>query len=79
MWSGGEGGYARAKVAWTTIILPKSQGGLGLIDLESQSKAMLAKIIVRGQLPGSEIWKLLLKSRLEEMVPKDGGPVEIRL
>ncbi len=35
LWSGGDGEFVRAKVAWSTLILPKSKGGLGLIDPES--------------------------------------------
>ena len=55
--------HAHAKVTWTTLILPKSKGGVGLIDLEDQSKTLLAKLIVRGKLLGTEIWKMLLKAR----------------
>ena len=62
LWSGGEGAFARAKVAWSTLTLPKSKGGLGLIDPENQSKAMLAKLLVRGLLPGNETWKMILQS-----------------
>ena len=74
LWSGGDGGFARGKVAWSTLILPKCHGGLGLIDPEDQSKAMIAKLIVRGQMPGDELWKKFLKLRLQEMMPKTGGP-----
>ena len=74
LWSGGEGAFARAKVAWSTLTLPKSKGGLGLIDPENQSKAMLAKLLVRGLLPGNETWKMILQSRIEGLLPKNGGP-----
>ena len=69
IWSGREGGRACAQVAWTTLILPKSKGGLGLIDPEDQSKALLAKLIVRGKLPGTEPWKMLLKARMQGFSP----------
>ena len=72
IWSG-KGGHARAKVAWTTLILPKSKGGLGLIDPEDQSKALLAQLIVKGKLPGTEPWKMLLKDRMQGFSPQTGG------
>ena len=57
LWSGGDGSFARAKVAWSTLILPKSKGGLGLIDPETQSISLLGKLMVRGLLSGNELWK----------------------
>ena len=47
---------------------------LGLIDPENQSKAMLAKLLVRRLLPGNETWKMILQSRIGGLVPKNGGP-----
>ena len=38
-----------------------SRGGLGLIDPLSQSKALLAKFVVRGLQPGNDCWKMLLR------------------
>ena len=63
----------RSKVAWKTIIAPTSQGGLGLVDPLMQCKALLAKFIVRGLLPGNEPWKMLLQLRMKEVFPKYGG------
>jgi hypothetical protein len=42
---------ARAKVKWETLVLPISQGGLGIIDPKTQSKALLAKLFVRCRNP----------------------------
>lgn len=39
-------------LAWPVITLPTVLGGLGLVDLASQSRALLGKFIVRGMLPG---------------------------
>ena len=48
IWSGKEDHVTRAKVAWPILTTPKSRGGLGLIDPLTQSKAVLAKFLVRG-------------------------------
>ena len=54
---------AAAKVSWSTLVLPKSKGGLGLIDLGLQSQALLCKVLVRSLLPGNELWKRLIHNR----------------
>ncbi len=46
---------ARAKVKWETLVLPIPQGGLGIIDLKTQSKALLAKLLIRGLAPGGDV------------------------
>ncbi|MCO5552845.1 hypothetical protein L7F22_006363 [Adiantum nelumboides] len=51
----------RARVRWSTVILPTSQGSLGIIDREMESRALLTKLIVRGLFPGNEPWKMLLQ------------------
>ena len=51
----GKEDYAtHAKVAWPILTEPKSRGGLGLTDPLSQSKALLAKFVVRGLRPGND-------------------------
>ena len=42
---------------WSTIILPRESGGLGIIDLDIQIRALLSKLIVRGLFLGTEPWK----------------------
>ena len=52
-----------AKVAWPILTSPKSRARLGLIDPLSQSKALLAKFVVRGLQTGDDYWKMLLRLR----------------
>ena len=49
------------------------QGGLGIVDPLQQSKALIAKLVIRGLLPGSESWKQLLFYELQRFCPKTGG------
>ena len=77
LWSGRDGGPARAKVAWPVITLPTALGGLGIVDPACQSRALLGKLIVRGLLPGAEPWKELLVQRLGSCTPDAGGPWQI--
>jgi hypothetical protein len=53
IWSG-KATNAKAKVKWETLILPTSQGGLGIIDPKTQFEALLAKLLIRGLEPGGE-------------------------
>ncbi|MCO5564155.1 hypothetical protein L7F22_017811 [Adiantum nelumboides] len=62
----------RARVRWSTVIMPTSQGGLGIIDPEMQSCALLTKLIVRGLFPDNEPWKMLLQSELATVTPTYG-------
>jgi hypothetical protein len=65
IWSG-KVANARAKVKWETLVLPISQGGLGIIDPKTQSEALLAKLLVRGLAPGGEPWKELLRHKANQ-------------
>ena len=80
LWVGNQGESARAKVAWGVIIKPKSLGGLGIVDPVDQSRALLAKLVVRSFLPGNEWWKQLLHYRMPECGPMIGKPwsLEVR-
>ncbi|MCO5586639.1 hypothetical protein L7F22_040580 [Adiantum nelumboides] len=62
----------RARVRWSTVVMPTSQGGLGIIDPEMQSRALLTKLIVRGFFAGNEPWKMLLQSDLDTVTPTYG-------
>ncbi len=53
IWNG-KAANARAKVKWETLVLLVPQGGLGIIDPKTQSKALLAKLLVKGLAPGGE-------------------------
>jgi hypothetical protein len=74
LWSGEDGNrQCPAKVAWSSFILPKKCGGLKLIDPETQMKALLVKLFMRGLLPGPAPWKSLLLHRINSLSPKRGG------
>ncbi len=66
IWSG-KATNARAKVKWETLVLPTSQGGLGIIDPKTQSEALLAKLLIRGLAPGGEPWKELLRHKVNQI------------
>ena len=74
LWSGGDGVRdTRARVAWQTVILPQAEGGLGIIDPELQSQAMLGKLVIRGLTPMGQTWKLLLQQVISSCTPRRGG------
>ena len=75
LWAGSDGTQdTRARVAWHTYILPRAEGGLGIIDLEIQSRALISKCIIRGLFPGNEPWKAFLRHAILQSVPTRGGP-----
>jgi hypothetical protein len=73
---GGKDSNARAKVKWDTLALPTTKGGLGIIDPKTQSKTLLAKLLIRGLAPRGEPWKELLRHRADQIrLPVHGmGP-----
>ena len=73
LWGGKNGSRAVAKVAWDVLVMPKSQGGLALIDPLMQSRALLTKFVVRGLLSGTKAWKGMLLNQLMQLSPKTGG------
>ncbi len=75
IWSG-KATNTRAKVKWETLVLPTSQGGLGIIDPKTQSEALLTKLLIRGLELGGEPWKELLRHKANHvMLPVHGlGP-----
>ncbi len=54
---------ARAKVKWETLVLPTSQGGLGIINPKTQFEALLVKLFIRGLAPGGKPWKELMRHK----------------
>ena len=73
LWSGCDGlRDTRPRVAWCTIILPREEGGLGIIDPEMQSFTLLSKLIVWGLFPCDEPWKEFLYFALSRCVPLSG-------
>jgi len=75
IWSG-KATNARVKVKWETLVLPTSQGGLGIIDPKTQLEALLAKLLIKGLAPGGEPWKELLRHKANQIrLPVHGlGP-----
>ena len=73
LWAGNRKDNAAAKVSWSTLILPKSKGGLGLIEPGVQSQSLLCKVLVRSLLPGNELWKTLIFNRSILWSPRLGG------
>jgi len=73
---GGKASNTWAKVKWDSLTLPLSSGGLGIIDPKAQSKALLAKLLVRGLAPGGKPWKEILKHQVDQVhLPVHGkGP-----
>ncbi|GMH30433.1 hypothetical protein Nepgr_032276 [Nepenthes gracilis] len=47
LWNGSSEGKTNAKVAWADICYPKSEGGLGLKNLQAQNKALICKLLWR--------------------------------
>ena len=54
--------------------LPRSKGGLGIIDLVCQSRPLLSNMLIGGFTPGQEIWKVLLLDRCSDCSPSLGAP-----
>ncbi|MCO5583112.1 hypothetical protein L7F22_037020 [Adiantum nelumboides] len=74
LFGGSDGSFdTRPRGRWSTCILPTSQGGLGIIDLEIRRRALLTKVIVRGLFPGNEPWTMLLQSALATTITPTYG------
>jgi len=63
----GKDAPAHAKVKWDMLVLPTSQGGLGIIDPKSQLEALLAKLLVRGLARDGEPWKELIRHKADQI------------
>jgi hypothetical protein len=64
---GGKASNTQAKVKWDSLTLPLSSDGLGIINPKAQSKAFLAKLLVKGLAPGGEPWKEILRHRTDQV------------
>ena len=69
IWGGKTGQDKRPKVAWAVLIAPQQNGGLGLVDLNSQCKALLSKFVCRAMLLMQGVWSQLMMHRLSTMCP----------
>ena len=66
MWSGKKATRTRARVKWSTAVLPIVRGGVKIIDPQWQASALLVKQLVRGLSPGYEPWKTLVRHRVSQ-------------
>lgn len=72
LWAGSDSSHdIKAHVAWPKVILPHSEGGMGVLDPEMQSWSSLRK--VRGPTLRDHTGKLLLKDGIRACVPRLGG------
>ncbi|CAA7026629.1 unnamed protein product [Microthlaspi erraticum] len=63
LWHGRTGCASRAKVAWKTLSYPKSEGGLGLKDIESWNNACGLKLLWMLFFRAGSIWVAWIRSR----------------
>jgi len=68
LWSGSEH-LSRTRVSWNDCCLPKSTGGLQLLDPEVSLNALLAKWVMYAIEPGISGLKTLLRYRIHRMKP----------
>jgi hypothetical protein len=64
---GGKASNTWAKVKWDSLILPLSNGRLGIIDPKAQLEALFAKFLVRGLSPRGEPWKEILRDWADQI------------
>ena len=66
IWSGKRDARARARVKWSTAVLPIVRGGVKILDPEWQASALLVKLLIRGLAVGYEPWKTLVRYRVSQ-------------
>ena len=66
IWSGKLDSRARARVKWSTAVLPIVRGGVKILDPEWQASALLVKLLIRGMSVGYEPWKTLIRYRVAQ-------------
>ena len=66
VWSGKEVSCARARVKWSTAVLPIVRGGIKILDPQWQSSALLIKLLIRGMSVGYEPWKALVRYKVSQ-------------
>ena len=62
LWSGKISGPVQYKVAWTTVCLPKAEGGLGLRDFGLWNKTLCLKLLWLLFANGASLWATWMKS-----------------
>lgn len=74
MWSGGDGSVdTKARVSWDKVTLPTAQLGVGSLDFERKSRALLVKLLVRGLTPEDQPWKQFLLHSICQCTPPAVG------
>ena len=63
IWGGKIGQNKKCKVPWVVLIALRQNGGLGLVDPESQCKALLSKFLYIAMLPMQGVWSQLMMHR----------------
>ena len=71
IWSGDAYHNARAKVAWKTLILSHSLGGVKILDPLNMSFALLSKFIIKGLDPTKSPWKTFLLYHINNLEPSN--------
>lgn len=66
IWSGKRESRARARVKWTTSVLPIVRGGVKILDPEWQASTLMVKLLIRGMSVGYEPWKSLVRYRVAQ-------------
>jgi hypothetical protein len=66
VWSGKRDTRARARVKWSTAVLPIVRGGVKILDPKWQASALLVKLLIRGLSVGYEPWKTLVRYRVAQ-------------
>lgn len=71
LWGGSEGRKKLHWVDWNTVCKHKSEGGLGIIDLEIQNRALLTKWIWQYSKEQGSLWRAVIQER------NGGRPLEL--
>ena len=61
LWTGNVTDHGVAKIAWSTVCLPKKEGGLGFRNLEIWNKTLCLKLIWRLYIPNPSLWASWIK------------------
>lgn len=61
LWTGKVTDRGVAKIAWSTVCLPKKEGGLGFRNLEIWNKTLCLKLVWRLYIPNPSLWASWIK------------------
>lgn len=63
-----EEGSRWSRVAWSKVVQPQEEGGLGVVDPVVKAKALQAQWVLRSLAPGDEPWKELVRYSWDRLV-----------